>query len=91
MNGTVSLERAIQQVATQTTMGKLVLVAAWRAGSAEVGGLELSVVRVGPSGFLLGFDTYKIICVQRGRAKIQLGGSEVELKAHASNSRRRVW
>jgi hypothetical protein len=82
MNGTVFLDRAIREALTWEKAGGHVLIPATKAGSPEVGGLELAVLRVDSNGYPLTAGRYKMISVQTGRAKIRLGDFEAELKAH---------
>lgn len=82
MHGTVFLERAMREAPTSKTAGRQVLIPARQAGSADVGGLELALLRGDSNDILLTSDRYKMISVQAGRARIHLGDAEAELKAN---------
>ena len=82
LNHSIYLERAIQDAAARKATARQVLIPASRAGGPEIGGLELAVAQVGREGLPLGSDQFRIISVQRGRAKIQVGPVERNLAEH---------
>jgi hypothetical protein len=82
MNHSVFLERAIHRMAAGTGAAREVLIPAERAGSPEIGGLELAVNRAANEGSELAADRYRIVSVQSGRGRIRMGGAEVEVRQH---------
>lgn len=82
MNQSVFLERAIARVKAGTGFTREVLIPAHRAGSEEIGGLELALTRSGPRSFEIFSDYYKIISVQSGQAGVRIGNVEAEVGEH---------
>jgi hypothetical protein len=81
MNHSIFLERAIQRAQKQTTVGREVLIPAERAGSHEIGGLELAVNRVqGETD--LSSDHYRIVSVQSGRGRVRIGAAQSDVGEH---------
>jgi len=81
MNYSVFLERAIQNATTQTNFTREVLVPAERAGSREVGGLQLVLHRVHRK-IDLSSDHYRIVAVQSGKGQVRIGDAEAEVGEH---------
>jgi mannose-6-phosphate isomerase-like protein (cupin superfamily) len=81
MNYSVFLERAIQNATTQTNFTREVLVPAERAGSREVGGLQLALHRVHRK-IDLSSDHYRIVAVQSGKGQVRIGDAQTEVGAH---------
>jgi mannose-6-phosphate isomerase-like protein (cupin superfamily) len=81
MNHTPFLERDIQRALTQTNFSREVLVPAERAGSQEIGGLELAVGRV-QKEVDLSSDHYRIVSVQSGKGRVKIGAVQKEVSAH---------
>jgi len=82
MNYSVFLERAIRQSSAKADGGREVLIPAERAGSKEIGGLELAVGRIGTDAVRLTSDHYRIVAVQSGRGCICMGNVGAELTEH---------
>ena len=82
MNHSVFLDRAINKMKAGEGEAHEVLVSGERAGSAEIGGLELSLSRAAPSGTNLSAPHYRIVSVRSGRGKIQIGSVEAEVHDH---------
>jgi mannose-6-phosphate isomerase-like protein (cupin superfamily) len=82
MNQSVYLERVLQQVRKGREFHREVLVPAQRAGAAEIGGLELAITRAGRDSIELRSHNYRIVSVQSGSGRIQMGGVEKEVGAH---------
>ncbi len=82
MNQSVFLERAIRQMASGTTTTREILIPAERAGSNEIGGLELAVTRVPAGEIDLASDHYRIVSVQSGRGRVRIGNAETEVCEH---------
>jgi len=82
MNHSVFLERAIQQMKSGERMTRQVLVPAHRAGSDEIGGLELALTRVGRDAIEMATHHYRIISVESGRAHVRIGNVEAEVSRH---------
>jgi mannose-6-phosphate isomerase-like protein (cupin superfamily) len=81
MNHSVFLERAIHQM-VGTGTAREVLVPAERAGSHEIGGLELGVNRVGRGEIDLASEHYRIVSIQSGKGRVRIGDAEVEVCNH---------
>ena len=79
MNKSIYLERSIQQIKAGSGFLREVLVPAHRAGSEEIGGLQLALTRGSSDSFEILSDHYKIISVQSGKASIRIGNAEVEV------------
>lgn len=82
MNQSLFLERALRQVAGRPRTGREVVIPAERAGSPEIGGLELAITHVGRGEMELSAAHYRIVSVQSGRARICIGDAEKEVRAH---------
>jgi mannose-6-phosphate isomerase-like protein (cupin superfamily) len=81
MNHSIFLERAIHRARTQTTVSREVLIPAERAGSQEIGGLELAINRVhGETG--LSSDHYRIVSVRSGKGRVRIGAAQTEVTEH---------
>jgi hypothetical protein len=59
-----------------------VLVPAHRAGSNEIGGLELALTRAGQDAMEMSSPHYRIISVDSGRAEVQIGNVEAQVCRH---------
>lgn len=81
MNCSVPLERAIQRMKSGSGFAREVLVPAGRAGSREIGSLELAVTG-GQDPIEIHSHHYRIISVQSGRARIQIGNAQAEVGEH---------
>ncbi len=81
MNHSIFLERATQRARTQTTVAREVLIPAERAGSHEIGGLELAVNRV-HGETALSSDHYRILSVRSGRGRVCIGAAQPEVSEH---------
>jgi hypothetical protein len=82
MNGSIYLERALFRAANGPPNNRELLIPAWRAGSSEIGGLELSITRIDTHGVDFTSDQFKIISVQQGAAKFRIGQIEKILGVH---------
>jgi hypothetical protein len=81
MNHSVFLERAIRRALTQPTVPREVLIPAARAGSVQIGGLELAVSRVNGETDLSS-DHYRIVSLQSGRGRVRIGDAQSEVTKH---------
>jgi mannose-6-phosphate isomerase-like protein (cupin superfamily) len=81
MNHSIFLERAIQRARTQITATREVLIPARRAGSREIGGLELAVSRV-DGDIDLCSEHYRIVSVQSGKGRVRMGAAQTEVSEH---------
>jgi mannose-6-phosphate isomerase-like protein (cupin superfamily) len=81
MNHSIFLERAIERARTQVTVTREVLIPAERAGSREIGGLELAVTRVHGQTELAS-EHYRIVSVQSGKGRVRIGAAQTEVTAH---------
>jgi mannose-6-phosphate isomerase-like protein (cupin superfamily) len=81
MNHSAFLERAIQRAQTQTRFSREVLIPAERAGSREIGGLELAVSRV-HGETPLSSDHYRIVSVQSGKGRVRIGAAQTEVSEY---------
>jgi mannose-6-phosphate isomerase-like protein (cupin superfamily) len=81
MNHSAFLERAIQRAQTQTRFSREVLIPAERAGSREIGGLELAVSRV-HGETPLSSDHHRIVSVQSGKGRVRIGAAQTEVSEH---------
>ena len=81
MNHSVFLERARERAVTQSTFSREVLIPAERAGSREIGGLELAVNRVNRE-VELSSDHYRIVSVQSGKGRLHIGNAQTEVSEH---------
>jgi mannose-6-phosphate isomerase-like protein (cupin superfamily) len=82
MNQSVFLDRAIRRMAAAKTTEREVLIPAERAGSPEIGGLQLAVTHVGPGEFEYNSEHYRIVSVQSGRGRTRIGSKETEVTKH---------
>jgi hypothetical protein len=82
MNGSVYIERAIEQAATWEGTRRTTLISAQRTATPVTGGLTLGIARVGPDGADFTNDAYRILSIRRGRGRLRLGPVERELAAH---------
>ncbi len=82
MNYSVSLDRAIQRMAAGTHNMREILIPAERAGSPEIGGLELAVNRIDRGEIDLVSEHYRIVSVRSGKGRVRIGGLEAELSEH---------
>ena len=78
MNHSVALERAIRQIAAASITTREVLIPAGRAGSPEIGGLELTVTSLPQGEMELSAPVFRIVSVQSGRARVRIAGAEAE-------------
>jgi hypothetical protein len=81
MNYSVFLERSIQNAITQPNFTRDVLVPAERAGSREIGGLQLALQRVHRK-VDLSSDDYRIVAVQSGKGQVRIGDAQTEVGEH---------
>jgi mannose-6-phosphate isomerase-like protein (cupin superfamily) len=81
MNHSIFLERAIQRARTQATVGREILIPAERAGSHEIGGLELAVNR-SQGETNLSSDHYRIVSVQSGEGRVRIGAAQTDVGEH---------
>jgi mannose-6-phosphate isomerase-like protein (cupin superfamily) len=81
MNHSIFLERAIHRALTQPEAGREVLIPARRAGSQEIGGLELAVNRAHGAADLSS-DHYRIVAVQSGKGLVRIGAAQTEVSEH---------
>jgi hypothetical protein len=82
MNQSVFLERAIQRMKAAGGPMREVLVPAHRAGSAETGGLELAITCGAQDSIELLSANYRIVSVQSGQARVQVGNAEATISHH---------
>jgi len=82
MNHSIFLERRIREMNTCANPQRQILISPERAGSAEVGGLELAVSRTGEGGVDLYSCYYRIVSVQQGKGRVRIGQVEREVEAH---------
>jgi hypothetical protein len=82
MNQSIFLERPVARTQAGSGFTREVLLPAHRAGSEEIGGLELALTRGGPNSFEILSDHYKIISVQSGEANIRIGNAEARVRKH---------
>jgi hypothetical protein len=82
MNDSVFLERAIRRMRDGNGFMREILVPPHRAGSDEIGGLQLALNRVDQDEIEKPSDYYRIVSVQLGEARIQIGEVEAEIGAH---------
>ncbi len=82
MNRSVFLDRAIQKVAIASTITRQVLIPAERAGSFEVGGLELAVNVVPTGEISLASDQYRIVSIRSGKGRASINGMSAEVGPH---------
>jgi len=81
MNYSVFLERAIQNAITQPNFSRETLVPAERAGTREIGGLQLALGRVHHK-IDLSSDHYRIVSVQSGKGQVRMGNAQTEVVEH---------
>jgi mannose-6-phosphate isomerase-like protein (cupin superfamily) len=81
MNHSIFLERAIERAARTTAATREILIPAQRAGSREIGGLELAVSRV-HGEVDLSSDHYRIVSVRSGKGRVCIGASQTEVSDH---------
>lgn len=81
LNHSIFMERALQRALTQATVSREVLLPAKRAGSREIGGMELTVGRVRGTTDLSS-DHYRIVSVQSGRGRVRIGAAQKDVSAH---------
>ena len=81
MNYSVFLERAIESAITQSNFSREVLIPAERAGSHEIGGLQLALARV-HGKVELASEHYRIVSVQAGKGRVRIGHAETEVSEH---------
>lgn len=81
MNHSVFLERAIQNAITQSNFSREVLIPAERAGSHEIGGLQLALGRV-HGKVELSSEHYRIVSVQSGKGRVRIGGAQTDVGEH---------
>jgi mannose-6-phosphate isomerase-like protein (cupin superfamily) len=82
MNHSVYLERELRRVREAKTNTREVLIPAERAGSPEIGGLELAVTLVARGEVDLLSNHYRIVSIQTGKAHVRIGNAEKEMSAH---------
>ncbi|HSS97749.1 MAG TPA: hypothetical protein VLK33_12000, partial [Terriglobales bacterium] len=72
----------IHRISATKTITHEVLIPAWRAGSPEIGGLELSVNAI-PSGEVsLTSEHYRIVSVRSGKGRVTINGWAAEVGPH---------
>jgi hypothetical protein len=81
MNHSVFLERALQSAMTQSGFSREVLIPAERAGSPEIGGLQLALGRV-HGKVDLASDHYRIVSVQSGKGRVRIGDAQTDVGLH---------
>lgn len=81
INHSVFLERAIQSAITQSSFSREVLIPADRAGSQEIGGLQLAVGRA-HGKVDLASDHYRIVSVQSGKGRVRIGDAQTDVGEH---------
>jgi mannose-6-phosphate isomerase-like protein (cupin superfamily) len=82
MNHSVFLDRAIQKFSTATTIMRGVLIPAERAGSPEIGGLELSVNAIPAGEVRLASEHYRIVSIRSGKGRVSINGWTTEVGPH---------
>lgn len=82
MNGTVYLERAIDEAAALPGSQRRVIIPASATDRDGVGGLELAVARVGTSELHLPADRFRAVSVVRGAGMVNIAGIEQLVQAH---------
>jgi mannose-6-phosphate isomerase-like protein (cupin superfamily) len=81
MNHSVFLEKAIQDALAGPAFTREVLIPAARAGSHEIGGLELALGRV-QREIDLSSDHYRIVSVRSGKGRVRIGDAQSEVSEH---------
>jgi mannose-6-phosphate isomerase-like protein (cupin superfamily) len=81
MNHSVFLEKEIQRATTESAFTRDVLIPAARAGSHEIGGLELALGRV-QREIDLSSEHYRIVSVQSGKGSVRIGDAQSEVSEH---------
>jgi mannose-6-phosphate isomerase-like protein (cupin superfamily) len=81
MNHSVFLEKEIERALTESVFTREVLIPAARAGSHEIGGLELALGRV-QREIDLSSDHYRIVSVQSGKGSVRIGDAQSEVNEH---------
>ena len=81
MNHSIFLDRAIRE-ATASEPARKILIPSQRAGSVEVGGLELAIATVDQRGIEPRSAHYRIVAVQHGRGRVRIGHAVSEVGAH---------
>jgi hypothetical protein len=82
MNGSIYLERAIEESASSTGSMHRVLIPAAATGRNGSGGLELSIARVDTDGLKLPIDDFRIVSVVRGEGTVAIEGCELTVRPH---------
>lgn len=81
MNHSVFLEKAIQNASSRATYPRKLLVPRERAGSREIGGLELGLNRV-CGEINLASDHFRIISMQSGTGRLRIGNAQIVVSKH---------
>lgn len=81
LNHSIFMERALQRALNPATVSREVLIPAKRAGSREIGGMELTVGRVRAITDLSS-DHYRTVSVQSGRGRVRIGAAQKDVSAH---------
>ncbi len=82
MNKSVFLDQAIQQIPVSRAPARKVLIPAERAGSREIGGLELAVNAVPTGEVSLASDHYRIVSIRSGKGRVSINGWTAEVGPH---------
>ncbi len=82
MNNSVFLDRAIQKFSTASANMRQVLIPAERAGSPEIGGLELSVNAIPAGEVSLTSQHYRIVSIRSGKGRVSINGWTMEVGPH---------
>jgi hypothetical protein len=82
MNHSAFLERATKRIVTGRNTTREVIIPAERAGSPEIGGLELAVNLVAGGEIDLASEHYRIVSVRSGRGSVRIGDAEVKVRDH---------
>ncbi|MBL8793220.1 MAG: hypothetical protein JNM56_04890 [Planctomycetia bacterium] len=82
MNGTVYLERVIEEAAAREASARQIMIPAGVTDRHGVGGLELAVVRANEAGYQMPVDGFRAVSVVRGEGLVNIGGVEQIVQAH---------
>jgi mannose-6-phosphate isomerase-like protein (cupin superfamily) len=82
MNESIFVDQAIQKISTSSTTVREVLIPAERAGSSEIGGLELSVNAVPAGEVSLASEYYRIVSIRSGAGRVSINGWTAEVGPH---------
>ena len=84
MNKSVFLDQAIQKASKGHTITREVLIPAERAGSSEIGGLELSINAIPAGEVSLASEHYRIVSIRSGKGRVSINGWTAEVGATRS-------